>query len=54
MAASRSVEGRGWFCCPLFLSLQGKKLERFRNEADGEERIIDRIKATLPDAELAL
>lgn len=31
-----------------------KKLEQSGNWTDGEERMIDRIKATLPDAELAL
>lgn len=52
MAASRSVEGRGWFCWPIFLSLPVRRWSR--NWTDGKERMINRIKATLPDAELAL
>lgn len=54
MAASRSEEGRGWFCWILFLSLTVRSWTSRGNWADVEERRIDRIKATLPDAELAL
>lgn len=57
MAASRWVEGRGWFCCSLFLSFPIRSWSSRGgggNWTDGEERMTDRIKATLPDAELAL
>lgn len=38
----------------FFLSVSSKKLKQLANWEDVEERVIDRIKATLPDAELAL
>lgn len=54
MAASRKVLARGCFSSPPFSLPSINKLEEWVKWKDVEERIIDKIKATLPDAELAL
>lgn len=51
MAASRK---KGGFCSTLCLSVSSEKLKQVTDWEDVEERVIGRMKATLPDAELAL